>query len=245
MISSRSFAKTQSAFTLLEVLVAVTISAMIGVGAFQALNAANQSEQSASEKNAQLKSLQRFNQVVSRDLGQFINRGVTDGFSEERKALLLDDGDYLIEWTRLGWRNNPMSSDYRSELQRVAYQVYDIDDEFCASALLRFEQHNIETAGKQCLVRFYWQVLDQSSSSEAKSQVLVDDIENLEIEVFSKDKDKKVGASKSAYSGGAWFSQWPSLDQTSGVAKKAHAVRWRFELPGFGEMERVWEISNG
>ena len=85
-------------FTLLEVLVAVGITAMIGVGATQLLANIIDSRRITDIRAEQLASLQRFNMVVSRDIEQIINRGIRDQYGDPQPALLLNNGDYPLEF---------------------------------------------------------------------------------------------------------------------------------------------------
>ena len=110
-------------FTLLEVLLAVAITALIGVGAAQLLNSIINAKQGVDIRSEKLASLQRFNMAVSRDIEQIINRPIRDIYGDEQPAIRINDGDYPVEFTRAGWRNSPVTDDPRSELQRVAYRL--------------------------------------------------------------------------------------------------------------------------
>src|SRR5690554_591497 len=130
-------------FTLLEVLIAVSITAMIGVGATQLLSNVIESRQAIDIRADQLASLQRFNMVVSRDIEQIINRPIRDEYGEEQPALMLETGQYLLEFTRAGWRNSPLAQEPRSELQRVAYRLESIHSDECEVARIKLEKWNI------------------------------------------------------------------------------------------------------
>ena len=71
-------------FTLLEVLIAVSITAMIGVASTQLLSNVIDSKQASEVRSEQLVSLQRFNMVVSRDIEQLINRSIRDEYGDKR-----------------------------------------------------------------------------------------------------------------------------------------------------------------
>jgi len=247
--------KKHSGFTLLEVLIAVAISAMIGIGATQALYSIIETKNSTEYKNQQLKSIQRFNQIVSRDVEQFINRAVKNSYGEDDPSLSLGSGDYLIEWSRAGWRNNPGNDDYRSELQRVAYQIYSIDDEFCDSAKKRLQQFEIEINDQQCLVRFFWNVIDRVSDSEPQAQVILDEIDLLEAEVLADDStsnNQGQGVSSANFSrknllkeGTTWFTEWPALSAGNNTTPPSiKAMRWKLEIPAYGEMNRLWVVPD-
>merc|ERR1712000_263532 len=111
-----SAVRAQAGFTLLEVLLAVAITAMIGVGSAQLLNSIINAKQGVDIRSEKLASLQRFNMAVSRDIEQIINRPIRDIYGDEQAALRINDGDYPLEFTRAGWRNSPVAEDPRSEL---------------------------------------------------------------------------------------------------------------------------------
>lgn len=243
----------QKAFTLLEVLIAVAISAMIGIGATQALYSIIETKNSTEYKNQQLKSIQRFNQIVSRDAEQFINRSIKNSYGDDEQALSLGQNDYLIEWTRAGWRNNPGNDDYRSELQRVAYQIFSIEDDYCESAKKRLEQFEIEINDQQCLVRFFWNVIDRTSDSEPQHQVILDEIDILEAEILAEDSNSTTSQGGSAVfsrknylkEGTTWFTEWPALSAGNNSTPPAiKAMRWKLEIPAYGEMERLWVMPD-
>src|SRR5690554_7547150 len=108
-------------FTLLEVLIAVAITAMIGVGATQLLTNVIDSRQAIEIRAEQLASLQRFNMIVSRDMEQIINRPIRDEYGDEQPALMLESGQYLLEFTRAGWRKDRKSTRLNSSHVRISY----------------------------------------------------------------------------------------------------------------------------
>ena len=83
-------------FTLLEVLIAVAITAMIGIGSVQLLSNIIETRRATDIRAEQLASLQRFNQVLGRDIEQIINRSIRDEFGSTQPALVLGGSDYLL-----------------------------------------------------------------------------------------------------------------------------------------------------
>lgn len=231
-------------FTLLEVLVAVAITAMLGVGASQLLRSVIDTKNSTQITSEQLTSLQRFNQVVSRDIEQFINRSVRDQYGDTQASLVLDTGDYPIEFTRAGWRNSPIAKDPRSTLQRVAYRMESMDDDVCKPARERLLKWGVAEPEGDCLVRYFWRVLDRSTDSEPASQVVLEQIESLEIELLIEKLSQQPDQSL-AVDSRDWYSAWPALQTTGQDREVPRAVRWRFDLPRLGEIERTWLIAYG
>lgn len=226
-------------FTLLEVLLAIAFTATIGVGAHQLLSGTLVAKEVSDRKADQLKSLQRLNQVLNRDIRQYIDRPIRDVFGDEQPPLLLESGEYPIELSRAGWRNSPVTDDPRSQLQRVAYRLEDIDSDACEPARERLFEWGISEPEGDCLVRYYWQVLDRANDSEPAQQVVYELVDRLEMEVLVRQGRAATGTASQD-----WYSSWPALTGTDSSASVA-ALRWRIELVPFGEIERTWLLTAG
>ncbi|MDP2546714.1 type II secretion system minor pseudopilin GspJ [Oceanobacter sp. 4_MG-2023] len=225
-------------FTLLEVIVAVAITASISVGSVQLLHTIIVARDSTEVRSDQMIALQRLNAIVSRDIEQFINRPILDAYGDEQDALLLDDGDYLLELTRTGWRNRPGVEDPRSELQRIAYQLESIDSDACEAARRRLSDWGIEEPEGECLVRYVWSVLDRSYDSEPRSMVVLDQIEELDISLLADtvNSDDEVTDS-------TWYDSWPIV-QGSDESVIPQGMRWKMTLPIIGEATRLWTLAH-
>lgn len=226
-------------FTLLEVLIAVAITAMIGIGSVQLLSNIIETRRATDIRAEQLASLQRFNQVLGRDIEQIINRSIRDEFGSTQPALVLGGSDYLLEFTRAGWRNSPFVEEPRGELQRVAYRLEPLDNDACKQARLRLESWGITEVKGECLLRYFWPVLDRANNTEPIAQVLLEQAEGLEFDVLAR----ATQSESQPPSKGDWFNQWPALNSANGI--KPQAVRMRITLPNLGEIERLWLISWG
>ena len=147
----------QRGFTLLELLIASIIFAIMAIMAYGGL--ANVMDNSKSSQVA-LKRLQQIQQSVSvlnRDFLQIMPRAVRDEYGNVQPALSAGSNiDNLVEFTR-GGRVNPANL-LRSTLLRVAY---------------RFEEEK--------LVRLQWPQLDNAPGVEAKQTVLIDEVEGVTI----------------------------------------------------------------
>lgn len=241
-VQSRAMPVSSKGFTLLEVLIAISISAGIGVAAVQLLSNASGAAVAGEDQSAELAALQRFNQVVSRDIQQFINRPVRNEYGDSLEGLLLDFDDYPLEFTRTGWRNSPVTENPRSNMQRVAYRTESMDSEQCEQArlrLARIEKISAEDfqSDSECLVRYYWTVLDRIAESEPKFQVVLDQVENLSFELVTKTEDEQGGPPSIQLQ-----STWPSLSPEDGQVPVA--MRWRLTIPKIGDIERVWLIAH-
>ena len=240
-------------FTLLEVMIAISITALIGIASTNLLSNIIESKKVTDIRSEQLTTLQRFNQFVSRDVEQIINREIRDQYGDTMPALIIDSPDYLAEWSRLGWRNSPIAENPRAIIQRIAFQLFDINDEECEQAKERLAAWGEQEPEGSCLVRYFWPVLDRSGDTEAKTQIILDLVESLEIEVLAE--TQAVGSSNSNSNSGSgngatseasteknWFTQWPNL-QTGGKKEIPIAMRWKITLPKMGEIERLWMLA--
>jgi general secretion pathway protein J len=239
-------------FTLLEVMIAISITALIGIASTNLLSNIIESKKVTDIRSEQLTTLQRFNQFVSRDVEQIINREIRDQYGDTLPALIIDSPDYLAQWSRLGWRNSPIAENPRAIIQRIAFQLFDINDEECEQAKERLASWGELEPEGSCLVRYFWPVLDRSGETEPKTQIILDLIDSLEIEVLTETQAAASASGSSINSGNSsgsdtateknWFSQWPNL-QTGSTKEIPVAMRWRLTLPQMGEIERLWMLA--
>ncbi|WP_432455689.1 type II secretion system minor pseudopilin GspJ [Agarivorans sp. QJM3NY_29] len=155
----------QRGFTLLEMLVAIAIFAMLSIAAYQVLQGVLHSDQISQRHGERLRLLQRAMFLMQRDFSQIAPRSVRDETEEQRALLvvgkyLLDSDDMGIEMVSLGWRN-PSSVLNRSHLQRVAYLIKD-----------------------QKLIKRFYQYPDVVVGYEPREMVLLDDVEGLSFRFY-------------------------------------------------------------
>lgn len=229
-------------FTLLEVLIAVSITAMIGVGATQLLSNIIESRQAVEIRADQLASLQRFNMVVSRDIEQIINRPIRDEYGETQPALMLESGMYLLEFTRAGWRNSPLAEEPRSELQRVAYRLESIHSDECEPARIKLENRGVDIEKSRCLIRYFWPVLDRANDSEPIAQMVLEQVDELEVEVMAR-RQPTADSAQAEVQPADWFTVWPAQNMGATTNQSPQAIRWRLHHPQLGEIKRLWLFS--
>lgn len=151
-------------FTLLELLVALTVFAFVSVIAYTGLHMALQGKERTELHAAKLQKLQSAILLLERDLLQFAARPIRDEYGDSQPAIKSADfGDYLLEFSS-GGRPNPGGLK-RSSLQRIAYGIRD---------------------GK--LVRFLWSVLDRPSVSEPFALELLDDMREFNCRYLNSDR---------------------------------------------------------
>ena len=130
-------------FTLLEVLVAIAIFAIVGVMALTGYTQLQQQSEYQDQRLERVRVVQRAVQTITQDLTQLEPRPIREPIGEQRIPALLagDSVEYKLEFTRAGWSNTAGLP--RPTLQRVAY---------------RLDQDG--------LWRDYWRVLDRTQAAQ-------------------------------------------------------------------------------
>ncbi len=115
----------QQGFTLLEIIVAMAIAALIGVGAMSLLDRATIAHQNIQTQGERYNNIERAMLFISNDLQQLAPRKFRDEFGDLKDNLSSDDstGNTQLNFTRLG-RRNPAGLP-RSNLEKLTYLVED------------------------------------------------------------------------------------------------------------------------
>ena len=145
-------------FTLIEVLVAMAVFAIMAALCYGSLNQTLLAAEILSERMDRLQALQRTIRMLTDDLQQLAPRPVRDSLGDTLRPAL-DTGfqsGFAMELTRGGW-SNPATLP-RGTLQRVGYRIE--EDE---------------------LVRYYWNSLDRTLSEQAIGVALLDGVEGIEF----------------------------------------------------------------
>jgi len=155
--------KSQRGFTLMEVLIAVTITAVIGLGVWQVINGIVSSRDRVNELADDFDRLQRTMLLLERDLIQIVNRPARDVYGDFQPALTSRDDEFVLLLTRQGWRN-PLGI-RRSELQRVGW----------------------EFTGDE-LRRRYWPTVDQGQEDESEDVLLLSGVTDVSVRFLNQDR---------------------------------------------------------
>jgi general secretion pathway protein J len=152
--------RNHAGFTLLELLVAMGIFAVIGAMALGGLNAVVDQTTIAREQMDRLNRLQRAIRLMSGDFNSLVPRYVRDELGTADEGPLLADGRLFgveLRLTRGSWPN-PAGLPHRGTLQRVQYRL---DDDK--------------------LIREYWPVVDHVLGQEPRSEELLSGVNEFKL----------------------------------------------------------------
>lgn len=151
----------QQAFTLLEIIIAMAISALIGVGAMTLLDDATIAHKNMQEQGNQYNQIERTWLFISNDIQQLAPRQFRDEFGDKKNNLFSDDlnGSTHLSFTRLG-RRNPAGL-ARSNLEKLSYLVEE-----------------------EKLKRISYAYPDGMNLEQGLNRTLLDDVEILEVSFF-------------------------------------------------------------
>jgi general secretion pathway protein J len=153
--------KQSAGFSLVELLIALAILAILIGVTFQSVQLLIESDRNMKEQQLALQNMQRAFMYIERDLRQIVPRPVNDGFAQQAAITQADNA--LIEFTKggnpdLGWQLRK-TGQMRSSLQRVLYKL----------------------DGKN-LIRSTWSLVDHPSQDKPVSEALMTQVRSFKIE---------------------------------------------------------------
>lgn len=149
--------RRDAGFTLVEVLIAMFIFALISVGTMTALTTTLRGKAQMDAKLSTIESLATARTLMSSDFSNIIPRAARNAYGGMERYIFSGDGDTLVTFMRAG-RSNPGGLEPRSEFQRVSYV-------FENGALIRKTQVQNNPAPQ----------------SQSIDRTLLTDLENVEI----------------------------------------------------------------
>jgi general secretion pathway protein J len=119
----RSAATREGGFTLLELLVAMAIFAILGTLALSGYTELQRQSEYAEQRLERTREVQRAIQAIAQDLGQIEPRPIREPLGETvlPAVLATESIEYGIQFTRAGWSNTAGLA--RPTLQRVGYRL--------------------------------------------------------------------------------------------------------------------------
>ncbi len=208
-------------FTLIEVLVASAITAIIGIIAYGFLSSALDAQVSQQQQADRLNELNLFFVALARDVRQAVNRPIRTEFGEELESAVLGGPgtEYLLSLTRGGWYN-PRAV-VRSSLQRVAYGLNE----------------------KQEIERVAWHMLDRASGQNVYKAVALTGVEGVFFRFLEQDQ-VRVDDDEIAKE---WSESWPpeSFQPQPGQTYEELpvAIEITLTLEDLGEVRRIYALA--
>ncbi len=160
----RPISSRQKGFTLLELVIAIGIFALMSAMAYGGLNSVMNTRAYADVQADRLAQLQKAFLIIGRDIEQAIARPVRDNYADVLKPI--SGGGYgssILELSRTG-RANPMAQQ-RSHLLRVAYAVQ--EDQ---------------------LLRRVWPVLDRALDTEPYEGLMLEGVKAVDLRFMDVDR---------------------------------------------------------
>ncbi len=160
--------KRQTGFTLVEVLVAIAVMAMLSLMVFQTLSGVQRSNQVSIDRSGRVESLQRALVMMDNDFRQIVARKVRLPGEEAPSDSLIAAGEYYLDsssqgiiFTRAGWQN-PQAMFARGDIVRVGYRITE-----------------------DVLERVYYRYPDPVIGEELIVTVLLEDVSDLKLSFYN------------------------------------------------------------
>lgn len=162
----KSLTKHCHGFTLLEVIIAIAIFAVIGLTSFSIFDTVLQSDERSKSQSARMNELQKAFLIIERDINQISKRSMridgevpSDTFMQTEPNNLISE-EIGLSFVRTGW-TNPGYLIPRSEVQAVAYQLKD-----------------------EVLERLHFNFVDAVIGTEPKMRPLITGVSDLSFEYY-------------------------------------------------------------
>ncbi|PLW81932.1 type II secretion system protein GspJ [Kineobactrum sediminis] len=206
----------EQGFTLIEVLIALAITAFVGAAAYSGLSAVISGVESTRAVAERSWEVNRALMILSRDLRHFSPRPVRDEFGEQEPALSGGRAArFMLSFTRSGWHN---SGDYnRSNLQRVNYVVQE-----------------------EALWRESYPVLDRAGSTEPRRVLLLDGVRGLRLSFLDAPASLGPGSRGTMIDTRNWPENWVmDTSQPGQQLAPPVALELVLELDDLGELRSL------
>lgn len=206
-------------FTLVEVLIALSITAFVASIAYSSLSTVIIGMESTRENSERAYAVNRAWMIISRDLRHFTDRPVRDEFGEREPALQGGQAArFPLSLTRSGW-HNPVAH-LRSNLQRVNYRLED-----------------------EALWRDSYPVLDRAADTEPDSVKLLEDVEYLGLAFLDSLASVQPSRDSATLDSRNWPESWVvDTSEPDTLLVPPAALQITLQLSDWGEMRRFYEL---
>ena len=213
--------RLSSGFTLIEVLIAMAITAFVSTIAYTSLSTVMTGVESTRQVSNRTYEVNRAWMIISRDVRQIIARPIRDEFGELEPAMTGGPAArFALSFTRSGWHNP--NEHLRSNLQRVNYRVED-----------------------NALWRDSYPVLDRAGDTSADSVRLLQGVEYMELAFLGSLAAAETVGDGVNLDTRNWSQSWVTDTSNPGVALAPPvAVQIRLQLDDWGEVLRLYELPS-
>ncbi|MFK7977623.1 MAG: type II secretion system minor pseudopilin GspJ [Halioglobus sp.] len=220
--SAQSIAAPQRArgFTLIEVLIAMAITALVAAIAYSSLARVMAGVEGLRENADRSYEVNRAMMILSRDIRHFAPRAIRDEFGDVEPALTGGElAEFELSFTRTGW-HNPQEHP-RSSLQRVNYRIED-----------------------NALWRDSYVVLDRAGDTEPRSTLLLDDVELMELAFLGKAEGARLEFENGVIDTSQWAENWVETNTGTPADPKLppEALEITLTLQDWGELRRFYVL---
>lgn len=215
ILSEKSPIKNQGGFTLLEVLTALSIFALISIGSFQLTTTTIKTVQSSEQYMQQFIDLSNMLNTMELALLQSLHRPVRDEFGDHLPAFTGDSE--RIEFTHGGWNNRP-----KEIVQKSTIQIHStLQRRACATAL-KVTEAGVYQRYWSCQ---HWTVLDRVQHSQPIPDLSVP-VTQVEIRYLSHSR--------------TWHNRWPKNNDSKSLPL---AVEINITSDRFGNIHRLFQLG--
>ncbi len=200
-------------FTLLELMVAIAIFAIISTISWVSFNQIQQAALSAQKNSERLSALTQAMYWLELDFKQAAMRPIRDEFGDTQAAFTLQNrAENVVELTRAGAANG-LNPQQQTNLLRVRYWL---------------DLSGTDRAPR--LMRRYWSVLDRTRASEAQDSIVLHEVSAFTVRVFD-DKNQEQQ-----------FWQPRNQQGEAQPEKLPNAVEITLDTPDFGKISRYFSL---
>ena len=154
-----SFQKSVHGFTLLEMIVAIAVFAVIAMISFANLNRFINDQASLDERLLHLKQLQLAFSILGRDMHFLVQRPVRNAYGDLEPALVFD-------------------ADVPASRELIRFTTARADDRYPDRASLQRTAYRLEQGR---LYRYSWQVLDRDQDSREDRRLLLSGLKDVQV----------------------------------------------------------------